>query len=43
MKIVVTARNFDLPGCRALQMLREAGHEVIDYGHLGLGAGAPQE
>ena len=43
MKVVITARNYDMPGCRAIGMLREAGFETADYGALGLSVGAPEE
>ena len=43
MKVVITARNFQLPGCKAIDMLQQAGFETVDYGHLGLSVGADEE
>ena len=43
MKVVITGRNFTIPGSRGTQMLRDAGYEVADYGGLGLANGAPEE
>lgn len=34
MKIVNTARNFNIDGCDAIDRMRKAGHEVIDYGDI---------
>lgn len=32
MKVISTARNFNIEGCHAIEMLQNAGYEVIDYG-----------
>lgn len=42
MKVVITARNFDVPGCKAIQMLHEAGFETADHGNMGLSVGADE-
>ena len=31
MKVVITARNFNIEGCRAKEMLEDNGFEVVDY------------
>lgn len=38
-KIVITGRNFTEPDDKALQMLKNAGYEVIDSGNLGMAHG----
>lgn len=42
-KIVITGRNFTEPDDRALQMLKNAGYEVIDLGKLGMAHGTPEK
>lgn len=32
MKVVNTARNFNIDGCNAIKMMQDAGLEVLDYG-----------
>lgn len=32
MKVISTARNFNIEGCHAIEMLENAGYDVIDYG-----------
>lgn len=44
MKIVITARNFSSAENRkALQLLIDSGHEIIDYSHLNMGLGAEEK
>ena len=43
MKIVVTARDFTGKDRRALNMLLQSGHEVIDYSDRGMGPGTSEE
>ena len=42
-KIVITGRNFTEPDDKALQMLKNAGYEVIDSGNLGMAHGTPEK
>lgn len=32
MKVISTARNFNIEGCRAIEMLKDAGYDFVDYG-----------
>ena len=42
-KIIITGRNFTEPDDGALQMLKNAGYEVIDLGKLGMAHGTPEK
>ena len=42
-KIVITGRNFIEPNDKALQMLKNAGYEVVDLGKLGMAHGTPEK
>ena len=42
-KIIITGRNFTEPDGGALQMLKNAGYEVIDLGKLGMAHGTPEK
>ncbi len=32
MKVISTARNFNIDDCKAIDIIKDAGHEFIDYG-----------
>ena len=42
MKIVITARNFSAYDSAALQLLRDAGHDVIDLSANGFGVSSSE-
>ena len=42
-KIVITGRNFTEPNDKALQMLKNAGYEVVDLGKLGMAHGTAEK
>ncbi len=42
MKIAINARNFTSADKAAVQMLIDAGHEVVDFGDLGMGIGTDE-
>lgn len=43
MKICITARNFSTGSEKAAQLLRAAGHEVVDFSDRDMGSGTPPE
>lgn len=43
MKIVVTARDFSTKDRTALEMLVDAGHEIVDYSKVDMGVNTPEE